>query len=128
MENNIIIPVDNPKRVKLTLEQAQAVKMPIEAMLDTVLVIHIAEPEKQKKSDLYIPEHVQEQMTISENLLVKGLVKSVGPRRDGTEPYAKVGDVCYVFPGGFGARIVVDGVEYLLYSERDLLTRMVHGA
>lgn len=124
--NNIVIPMQelNPKKKKPSLDQALQFRVPIDALLDTVIVVHIAEPEKEKTGGIYVPEHIKDQMALNENLLVKGLVKSVGTNKEGRKPVVNVNDIVYVYPGGYGAKIIIDEVEYLVYAERDMVAKV----
>lgn len=118
--NNIVMPMEEPNRKKLTLEEAIKLKMPIRASIDTVIVIHIVEPEQERSSGLYIPEHVKESMAANSNLLVKGLVRSVGPNSQGRIPHVVEGDIVYVWPHGYESRITIDGIDYPIYGDRDI--------
>lgn len=124
--NNIVIPMQelNPKKKKPTLEEANTFRVPIDALLDTIIVVHISEPEKEKTSGIYVPEHIKEQMVMNENMLVKALVLSVGTNKEGRKPVVETGDVVYVYPGGYGAKIFIDDVEYLVYAERDMIAKL----
>lgn len=124
--DNIMIPMQelNPKKKKPTLQQAQMFEVPFDALLDTVIVVHISEPEKEKKSGIYVPEHIKQQIELNENMLVKALVKSVGTNKEGRTPVVAVGDVVYVYPGGFGAKIFDGEAEYLVYAERDMIVKI----
>lgn len=123
---NMIIPMQelNPKKNKPTIAEAMSFNVPIDALLDTVIVVHISEKEKEKPSGIYVPEHIKEQMSIADNHLVKALVKSVGTNKEGRKPVVDVHDVVYVYPGGFGAKIIIDGIEYLVYAERDMVAKV----
>ncbi len=125
--DNIIIPMQemtSNKKKKPTLEEAQMFQIPFDALLNTVIVVHIAEPEKEKKGGIYVPDYIKEQMAITENMLVKALVKSVGINKEGRTPVVAVGDVVYVYPGGYGAKIFDGEAEYLVYAELDMIVKL----
>jgi len=120
-------------------EAALAVKAPITALRNRVLVIQIREEQELIKDermsipglegrniiqhgDLYIPAEAKEKGSLKENDVVKGLIKSLGPAVDEKTGIA-LNDLVLVFPNVFETKITMDGFDYFVYSEYDLVAK-----
>lgn len=83
------------------------------------VIVEVAERPEQTKSGLYIPESAQE------GQVVEGTIVSVGNGRmtdDGNIIPCRLKDGMHVwFPKFNGTKITVDGTEYYVISERQLL-------
>jgi hypothetical protein len=120
-------------------EAALAVKPPIAALRNRVLVIQIREEQDLikddrmsipglqgrdivKHGDLYIPAEAKEKGSMKENDVVKGLIKSIGPAV-GESTGIALHDLVLVFPNVFETKISIDGFDYFVYSEYDLVAK-----
>lgn len=56
-------------------------------------------------------------------LLMKATIINLGPKLDSEMDY-KIGDHVYVFPKTFDSDFVLDGVRYLIYSERNIQAKV----
>jgi co-chaperonin GroES (HSP10) len=112
---------------------------PIEALINRVLVTQIREEDEKvenisipgfetstyvKVGSIAMPRSSKEKLK-DENETVLALVKSVGPRSDGSTPSVQVGDLVFVFPSVFETKFTFDGVDYFSYGERDLVAKAV---
>lgn len=138
------------EKEKANYQKALNVEAPIAALLNRVIVIQIREEEKElKDKTLFTPfageggfggtnatlveigtgglvafKNVleREKKEDKEHIVVKAIVKSVGPLIDKErQGCVKVNDLVYVFPSVFETMITIDGTDYFSYGERDLV-------
>ena len=118
-------------------DKVMAATPPVQAGLNRVLVVQVREQDERvedmdipglmpgdmltKQGSIYIPKTSKEKMKNEDNETVKGVVKSVGPNVDGRKPFVAVGDLVMVFPSVFETKMTFDGIDYFVYSERDLV-------
>ena len=132
------------EKEKKHYDQIMALKeSPISAGINRVLVIQIREEDEVAEhieipgfqsgeeyviqGSFVIPKSSKAKMK-NENETVKAVVKSVGVSTSivnatGKESfiYPIEGDIVFVFPNVFETMITIDGVDYMSYSERDLV-------
>ena len=127
---NIIIPMDsNKEKSKPSYDDMVDVICPYTAMGDRVIAIQIDnEDVKKKKSSIYIPDHVKKSMEEAENFIVPAIVKSVGSAHNESNydlsALLEVNDVIYTYPGAYEAKLTVGGIEYMIFSRRDVLMKI----
>ena len=123
------------EKEKLHYDKVMATTPPVQAGLNRVLVVQIREeaevvecisipglPQQNltKIGSILMPQSTKDKMK-DESETVKGVVKSVGLNVDGRKPFVKVGDLVMVFPSVFETKMTFDGIDYFVYSERDLV-------
>lgn len=118
-------------------EAALAVNAPISAIRNRVLVIQIREEDELitdelmsipglqgrdiiQKGGLYIPAEAKK--NLKENEVVKAVIKSIGPKVD-PEIGFQLNDLVLVFPNVFETMIKLDGFDYFVYGDADIVAK-----
>lgn len=124
------------EKERVHYDKVMATAPPVQAGLNRVLVVQIREEDEvveniqipgfemgamTRVGSIVMPKSSKEKMK-DENETVKGVIKSIGPNIDrGHVPSVKIGDLVMVFPSVFETKMTFDGVDYFVYSERDLV-------
>lgn len=123
------------EKEKIHYDKVMKATPPVQAGLNRVMVVQIREEDEvvecisipglpaqtlSKVGSILMPKETKEKMK-SESETVKGVVKSVGLNVDGRTPFVAVGDLVMVFPSVFETKMTFDGIDYFVYSERDLV-------
>ncbi len=110
---------------------------PMEALVGRVVIVQVREEDELaeqmnipglagrdviKVGGLYIPKESKENIRDCE--VVKAVVKSIGPTRDGSIPPYKINDLVLVLPHTFETILKTEKLDYFVYGYSDMIVKI----